>query len=129
MYTQEYIDNLPHYGVKEVQLMGKKGRAKIGLKHFHSTNACGKCSCYIKVCSDQLNRIFCASCTGCFKDLGLTLPMKERKVRSTRNTEPDPDKPFSVATIKYGLSLHNQKSVKAAKDGWKLPTVFYSNIK
>lgn len=105
--------------------MRKKDRPK----HFHAENSCSKCKCYIRVSSEKMNYIYCANCTGCFKGLGLTLPFKEVKVASNRNTDPDPDKPFSAATVKYGLSLHNQRSVKAAKEGWQLPTTFNSNIK
>lgn len=129
MYDQEYIDNLPHYGTREVAQMGKKRREKIGLKHFHCVNACGKCRCYIKVCSDKMNAIYCANCVGSFKDMDLTLPFKEPKLEPGRHTSLQGDKPFSVATIKYGLSIHNQKAEKAKKDGWCIPTVFNSNIK
>lgn len=125
MYTQDYIDNLPVMHFADVQKIKKAERKAMGLKHFKATKACGKCATYVKVCIDHQNGIQCANCVGCFKGMGLKLETKERTVRPAPKT----DKEFSVGTMKFTQSYHNQQVVRLEKENWKLPSAFNATIK
>lgn len=131
MYDQQYIDNLPKMQVRAARQLGKKGRAKIGLKHFHSEFSCGECGCYIRVCSDALNRVFCANCSGSFKGCDVELPFKDKPARGVKLTpirSQDATR-YSVASIKFQEACHNKNVLTARKENWRIPTVFSSNIK